>query len=425
MSTRKTERRIADDNSSQALRQRAEEKACLDESSVLESLTLDDARRMLHNMQVLQIELEMQNDDLRSTQHELEVSRARFFNLYDLTPIGYLTISEQGLILEANFAASAMFGMSRICLHKMPISSFILREYWDIYNLHRDKVADAGELQDWEMRMMRADGSPFWANLQSFPALNGEYCLIVNDITEHKRVEIQLHKKNSEIEQFIYTVSHDLRSPLVTIKTFLGYLVQDISTSDSKRIDKDMEYIHAAANRVEALLNELLDMSRVGRTTILKEPVTFQELVAEALDAVAGQISAGKVDVRVSADNPTLFGDRRRLLQIWQNLLDNALKYMGDQTAPSIEIGIERQDGETVFIICDNGIGIDPVYHEKIFGIFEKLDLKIGGVGMGLTMVRRIVEAYGGNIRVESEGNGTGSCFRFTLPEAVKGREGK
>jgi signal transduction histidine kinase len=307
----------------------------------------------------------------------------------------------------------------------MPISSFILREYWDIYNLHRDKVADAGELQEWEMRMMRADGSPFWANLLSFPALNGEYCLILNDITEHKRVELQLHKKNTEIEQFIYTVSHDLRSPLVTIKTFLGYLVQDISTDDSKRIDKDMEYIHAAANRVEALLNELLDMSRVGRTTTLKDPVKFQELVAEALDAVAGQISAGKVDVRVSAANPTLFGDRRRLLQIWQNLLDNALKYMGDQSLPCIEIGVEQQQGETVFIVCDNGIGIAHAYHEKVFGIFEKLDMKIGGVGMGLTMVKRIVEAYGGNIRVESEGNGTGSCFRFTLPEAEKGLEGK
>jgi signal transduction histidine kinase len=170
---------------------------------------------------------------------------------------------------------------------------------------------------------------------------------------------------------------------------------------------------------METLLDELLDIARVGRTTNPLDSVTFHELTTEALEAVAGQITTGKVDVRVSSANPALCGDRRRLLQIWQNLLDNALKYMGDQVSPRIEIGVEQQQGETVFIVCDNGIGIAPEYHEKVFGIFEKLDRKIGGVGMGLTMVKRIVESYGGHIRVVSEGNVTGSCFRFTLPEAV------
>jgi len=180
-----------------------------------------------------------------------------------------------------------------------------------------------------------------------------------------------------------------------------------------------MEFIHTAANRMETLLNELLDMSRVGRAVSPVEEVTFQALVDDTLEAVAGQISTGRVDIRVSADNPVLQGDRRRLLQVWQNLLDNALKYMGDQTSPRIEIGIEQQQGETVFFVCDNGIGIAPAYHEKVFGIFEKLDRRIGGVGMGLTMVKRIVETYGGRIWVESKGDGTGSCFRFTLPEAI------
>lgn len=252
----------------------------------------------------------------------------------------------------------------------------------------------------------------------------GSMIFVIRDITERKRVAEELNRKNIEIEQFIYTVSHDLRSPLVTVKTFLGYLGQDISTGDSERIAKDMEYIHTAADRMEALLNELLDMSRVGRATTPHEAVTFQKLTAEALDAVAGQISTGKVEVRVGAANPTLCGDRRRLLQIWQNLLDNALKYMGDQASPRIEIGVEQQHGETVFFVRDNGIGIAPEYQEKIFGIFEKLDRRIGGVGMGLTMVKRIVEMYGGHIQVVSAGDGTGSCFRFTLPEAVSGSKG-
>jgi signal transduction histidine kinase len=170
---------------------------------------------------------------------------------------------------------------------------------------------------------------------------------------------------------------------------------------------------------MEALLNELLDMSRIGRISTHHEQVTFQELAAEALDALAGQINTGKVNVQVSDGNPVLYGDRRRLLQVWQNLLDNALKYLGDHALPCIHIGIEQQSGETVFFVRDNGIGIDPSFHEKIFGIFEQLDRRTGGVGMGLTMVKRIVEMYAGRIWVESMGAGTGVCFRFTLPKAM------
>jgi len=275
-----------------------------------------------------------------------------------------------------------------------------------------------------EYRVLRADGSSVMVEVNSDFIVGSDgrpesMIFVIRDISERKRVEVELNRKNAEIEQFIYTVSHDLRSPLVTIKTFLGYLGQDISTGDSNRIGKDMGFIHTAADRMEALLNELLDMSRVGRITTPHESVTFQELVGEALDAVAGQITAGRVNIGVSTVNPALSGDRRRLLQIWQNLLDNALKYMGDQPEPRIEIGVEQQEGETVFYVSDNGIGIPPAYHEKVFGIFEKLDRTIGGVGMGLTMVKRIVEMYGGQIRVESQGDGTGCCFRFTLPQVL------
>ncbi len=118
-----------------------------------------------------------------------------------------------------------------------------------------------------------------------------------------------------------------------------------------------------------------------------------------------------------------LFGDRPRLVEIWQNLVENAVKYMGEQPAPRLTIGLERQGEETVFFVCDNGMGIDPRYHDKIFGIFEKLDPKSEGTGIGLAIVKRIVELYQGKIWVESAGLGQGACFRFTLPGAVKESE--
>ncbi len=298
------------------------------------------------------------------------------------------------------------------------------REMMDQYL--REEVISKRAAFDKEYRIIRkSDGEIRWVyglGEVDFDAEGNTISLIgtIQDITERKRAEEELNSKNIELEQFLYTVSHDLRSPLVTVKTFLGFLEQDMSAADGARIAKDLEFINSAADRMEALLNELLDMARVGRAILPHEDVTFRELAAEALDAVAGQVSAGRVEVQVSDADLILHGDRRRLLQIWQNLLDNAVKYMGDQPAPLIRIGVEQQQGETVFHVCDNGIGIDPAYQEKVFGIFEQIDRQSGGVGMGLTMVRRIVELYGGQIRLESGGEGQGCCFRFTLPEALQ-----
>jgi len=115
-----------------------------------------------------------------------------------------------------------------------------------------------------------------------------------------------------------------------------------------------------------------------------------------------------------------LSGDRQRFCQIWQNLIENAIKYSRGDTAVQIEIGVQQADGEAVFFVRDNGIGIAPQYHEKIFGLFEKLDGASSGVGIGLAMVRRVIEKCGGRIWVESDGEGTGACFFFTLPDAVR-----
>jgi signal transduction histidine kinase len=150
---------------------------------------------------------------------------------------------------------------------------------------------------------------------------------------------------------------------------------------------------------------------------------SFQNLVQEVLHAVAGPIAARGVEVQVSARDVTLFGDRPRLVEIWQNLVENAVKFMGEHAAPRLEIGLERQGLDTVFFVCDNGIGIDPHYQGKIFGIFEKLDARSEGTGIGLALIKRIVELYEGTIWVESAGEGQGACFRFTLPGAVKSSE--
>jgi signal transduction histidine kinase len=239
------------------------------------------------------------------------------------------------------------------------------------------------------------------------------------DITERKRQERELSEKSTELERFTYTVSHDLKSPLVTVKTFLGYLEQDLANPFPERVKQDMVYMHTATDKMGQLLEELLNLARVGRKVNPAVRVTFRELAQEAVRLVAGRISTSGVKVQVAEAAVVLEGDRARLMEIWQNLLENACKFMGNQPRPQVEVGVEQRGSETVFFVRDNGEGIDPRYQAKVFGLFEQLNPKGEGTGMGLALVKRIVELYGGRIWIESPGPGRGANFLFTLPGAV------
>jgi PAS domain S-box-containing protein len=236
------------------------------------------------------------------------------------------------------------------------------------------------------------------------------------ELQQRKVLIDELENKNAELERFTYTVSHDLRSPLVTIQGFLGYLNRDAQESDMPAFQKDMERINHAALRMDRLLKDVLELSRIGRLVNKPQNVPFGELVRDALEIVHGQIEKRGVTVHTAPNLPVIFGDKPRLLEVLQNLFDNAAKYMGDQPSPRIEIGQQgEENSKLIFFIRDNGIGIAPEYHGRIFGLFDKLDAKSDGTGVGLTLVKRIIEIHGGRIWVESEA-GKGSTFYFTLP---------
>jgi signal transduction histidine kinase len=227
----------------------------------------------------------------------------------------------------------------------------------------------------------------------------------------------ELERRNAELERFTYTVSHDLRSPLVTIRGFLGYLRQDASSNDFARFDRDMGRIASAVDRMQALLNDLLELSRVGRITSPPIEIPFDAIVNEALNLLHIQLVASGVDLKIQPRLPLVRGDATRFIEIMQNLISNAIKFMGDQKHPQVEVGYAGpdQDGKAILFVRDNGIGIESQYHERIFGLFNRLDPSIDGTGIGLTLVKRIVELHGGKIWVESN-PGSGSTFFFTLP---------
>ncbi len=197
--------------------------------------------------------------------------------------------------------------------------------------------------------------------------------------------------------------------------------LRDAAAGDEERMKKDLGRVDAATDRMNRLLDELLELSRIGRMVNPSTEVPLTELAREAAELVAGRIAARGVEVAIEPDLPLVVGDRTRLLEVFQNLIDNATKFIGDQPTPRVEIGCRPAPGggaggEPVLYVRDNGRGIDPRYHAKIFGLFERLDTETEGTGIGLALVQRIVELHGGRIWVESEGAGRGSSFCFTLP---------
>jgi PAS domain S-box-containing protein len=235
---------------------------------------------------------------------------------------------------------------------------------------------------------------------------------------ERERLIAELQAKNNELERFTYTVSHDLKAPLITVRGFLGLLEQDALAGDHEQMRADMQRIKDATDRMRQLLDELLELSRIGRMMNPLVTVSLAAIVKEAVMQVQGRIAARGVQIEVQPDLPMVQGDRARLVEVLQNLIDNACKFMGDQPEPRITIGrggFDR-DGKPIVFVRDNGLGIDSQYHERIFSLFDKLDPRSEGTGIGLALVQRIVEVHGGRIWLESGGAKMGSTFCFTLP---------
>ncbi len=241
------------------------------------------------------------------------------------------------------------------------------------------------------------------------------------ELEQRQRLINELETKNAELERFTYTVSHDLKSPLVTITGFLGFLKQDALKGNTDRVMGSINRIVGAAKKMQKLLNDLLELSRIGRLMNPPEDIPFEEIVHEAIDHVRGRLDEANATIETQNQFPTVHGDRVRLVEVVQNLIENSVKYTNPEVRLRIEIGTSGQNEKEcpVFFVRDNGIGIDPEYHEIIFGLFNKLDAQSEGTGIGLSLVKRIIEVHNGRIWVESE-QYKGATFYFSLPASQK-----
>ncbi|MBL8103638.1 MAG: PAS domain S-box protein, partial [Anaerolineales bacterium] len=358
----------------------------------------------------------------KQVQDELQNAEARKRAILQSIPDMIFEVSKDGKILD--FIASAEI------TPLMPPSEFINKNIKDMFPSEIAKQTVFAIERSLATQQLHAFeyGMPPGEEVQFFEArvsavTSESVIIMVRDISQRKWVETEreklineLEEKNSELERFTYTVSHDLKSPLITIKGFLGFLEKDATSGNIVRLKADTQRIADATDKMQTLLNELLELSRVGRLTNPHQNILFEELIQEALTIVYGRLNEKNIQVHVGESLPVVHGDRRRLIEVLQNLIDNAAKFAGDVPDPLIEIDCGGyEDGKPIFFVRDNGIGVDPIHHERIFGLFNKLDANSDGTGIGLTLVKRIIEVHGGRIWVQSEA-GKGATFFFTLP---------
>jgi len=279
---------------------------------------------------------------------------------------------------------------------------------------------------EFSMRCKTGDTVFSWLLYPEFEESKAGVCHILcigRDITENKRNEEiirqqvkELEVKNTELGSFNYTVSHELKSPIITIEGYLGLITEHLKQGKSDRIASYIQKIDNATHKMHELLECLLKLSKIGRITCQFEKFSMAEMINETLELLSGIIINSRVKIDVAPGMPEIKADRQRMREVFQNLIENAIKYMGGQPEPRVEIGFSSGDGMNRFFVKDNGIGIEKTYFGKLFKLFEKLNPRSEGSGIGLALTKKIIDFHGGRIWVESEGKDKGCTFFFTIP---------
>jgi PAS domain S-box-containing protein len=416
--------------------------------------------QMLHELRVHQIELEMQNEELRRAHLELDASRARYFDLYDLAPIGYCTLCEHGLIRQANLAAASLLGMPRGALARQPLSRFIVKDDQDIYYLHRQQLAQSGESRSCELRLLKDAGPSCWVRLVASAAQENDgvpVCLIVlSDISARKQSEAELDQHRHHLAElvssrtaelalanhslvqakdaaqaanlaksaFLSNMSHEIRTPMSAILGMATILRREgVTPVQAGRLDK----INTAADHLLEIINDILDLSKIeaGKFVLEAVPVAVSSVLANISSIMSERAEARGLLLEIeSAPIPSdLLGDPTRLQQALLNYVANAIKFTDSGTVTLRAFCLEERAGAgggsalLRFEVQDSGVGIPCDLQHRLFSAFEQADnstsRKYGGTGLGLAITRRLVEMMGGEVGFEST-PGVGSTFWLT-----------
>jgi PAS domain S-box-containing protein len=544
-----------------ALRKRAEKAIARLVNNPCAAVHPEDIQGLLHEVKVYQVELEIQNDELRAAQLEIESSRRRYSDLYEYAPVGYFTFDRTGLILEVNLTGSSLLGIERKSLIQRPFLNYVAPASGNVFRTHMQDLFESDGKRACELILRKGRKESFFARLESlaildergqaaqmrsavidiserkqaeeernraydalearvkertallleaneriasvlssitdaflsldsegrineindvaagmFQHLPGEligrsirevypqeldadlykkYRLALEtqcpfhfethtpanrwfevhayprgeklevyfrEVTDRKRREaalesrtIELETAIKELESFSYSVAHDLRSPIRAIDGFAKMILKEYGASFDEELRRKLNVIWTSAFRMGRMIDDLLAFSRLGRTALRLQPIPLKDMALKIREEIE-ESEAVRDLAFVVKDIPPALGDRNLIRQVVYNLLSNAIKFTRDRKRSVIEVGGYAENGQCVVYMKDNGIGFDMRYHDKLFGVFQRLHgPEFPGTGIGLAIVHQIISRHGGKVWAEGK-TGKGATFFFSLP---------
>lgn len=393
--------------------------------------------QLVHDLQVHQSELQSQNEELRRAQLALEESRARYFDLYDLAPVGYLTVADNGVILEANLCAATLLGVLRSELVNRSWARFIGKAHQDTYYLCHQRLQESGAAQTCELQVLPAQGEPLWVKLSvsTIPSDTGTPVLrvVMSDISERVRLDEHLRETNSDLvmarlradqasqakSDFLSNMSHELRSPLNAILGF-AQLIEGGIPPPTPTQSKSLTQILRGGWYLLSLVNDILDLASIesGKLSLAMEAVPLgaalldcQQLIEPMAQSQAVRLSFAMPDGACAVQ-----ADPTRLKQVLINLLTNAIKY--NRPDGTVEVSCSpAAPGRLRVNVRDTGRGLSTHQLAQLFEPFNRLGQQTSaneGTGIGLVVSQRLVQSMDGELGVQST-VGVGSTFWFEL----------
>ena len=396
------------------------------------SLSELDLQKLLHGLQVQQADLERQNHELCSAKHKLERSQVRYFEMYDLAPVGYLTTSEQGLILEANLTAASLIGVERAALVTQLFFDYIHPDDQDMCNMHRSLLLSTGTPQKCELRLLKKDGGYIWVTLEAVATHEREtgenvVRVVMIDISERKQVEDDLRQAlenakgiNATMNRLLRVVAHEFRSPLGVLTGSTDILDRYGDRLEPEKRFAMHEHIRNSARQLNNLVSSVLAFNRLGLASPGNPPRLLD--IGKSCSAIAAEIdtvwSAGQeYSVTIAEGCGVAMLDETLLRRIVENLLVNAFRYT--PSTGSVSYYVKRDMNRLCMEISDTGIGIPEEEQEMIFDAYYRCRNIEGraGLGVGLSIVLDALKQMGGTITVDSR-NGRGTTMRVNFPVA-------
>lgn len=394
---------------------------------------MQDMAKVMEDLREERAALEREIMARENVQQALQRSEEVFHAIVESAPTAVVMIDPNGDIELVNAETERLFGYTRKELVGKPVEILVPPRFKFDHPEFRKRYLEnpatrrMGAGRDLYGR--RKDGTEVAVEIGLNPIEAEEGIFVLSaivDITERQRTEREIRRinaelmnKNEEIQQFVYTVSHDLKSPLVTCKGFVGVAREDLKEGLLEDVESSLARIEHATDRMSQLIQDLLQLSRIGTIRNEPEEIDVVELVQSAISDLSSRLEGVRAVVSVQRDLPRVVADRVRLAQVFENLLTNAVKYGCGHDQPAVVIEGCIDAGEVRYCVRDNGSGIAPQFHERIFGLFERLEPNTDGTGVGLAAVSRIMEAHGGRAWVESE-VGQGAAFWLAFPATAQ-----